>query len=355
MNEHDADGAKALSMTHIAELTGGRLRGDGGVVVSGVAPLEDAGPGDIALLSGRRYVKFVDGCSAGAFLVSSALEARLPDDRPRVVVDDASGALLTLLSHFHPPEREPARIHPTAVLGAGVRLGADVGIGAYTVLGDGAIVGDGTRIGPHVVVGTGARIGIECTLHPQVVLYPGVVIGDRVVLHSGARLGSDGFGYVFMDGAHRKLPHPGGCHVGDDVEVGANTTIDRGSVGNTVIGQGVKLDNLVQIAHNVHVGELSLVAAMVGIAGSTRVGKGVWLGGQAGLINQLEIGDGARIAVAARVMRDVPAGETVSGHPSRPHREDLQRQAAAAKTPELLRRVRALEAELERMREALGS
>lgn len=355
MNEHDAGATTALSMAEIAELTGGRLQGDGGFVVTGVASLEDAGPGDIALLSGRRYLKFVDGCSAGAFLASSALEDRLPDDRPRIVLDDPSAGLLALLGRFYPPRRERPGIHPTAVLGTGVRLGEDVGIGAYTVLGDGVLVGDGTRIGPHVVVGRGARIGAECTLHPQVVLYPEVVLGDRAVIHSGARLGSDGFGYVFIDGAHRKIPHPGGCHLGDDVEIGANTTVDRGSVGNTLIGTGVKIDNLVQIAHNVHVGDLSLIAALVGIAGSTRVGKGVWLGGQAGLINQLDIGDGARVAVASRVMRDIPAGETVSGDPARPHRETLHRQAAVAKTPDLLKRVKALEVELEGVRKALGS
>jgi len=342
-------------MAELSELVGGRLRGDGGVVVRGLASLEEAGPGDIAPLSGRRYARFAEVSSAGAFLVSPALEDRLPPDRPRTVVDDPASAVLLLLRRFHPPTRDPAGIHPTAVLGTGVRLGQDVGIGAYTVLGDGVVVGDGTRIGPHVVLGRGARLGSGCTVHPQVVIYPGVVVGDRAVLHSGARVGSDGFGYVFADGAHQKIPHPGGCHLGDDVEVGANTAIDRGSVGSTVIGAGTKIDNLVQIAHNVRVGDLSLIAALVGIAGSTRLGKGVWLGGQAGLINQLDIGDGARVAVASRVMRDVPAGETVSGDPARPHREVLRRQAAAAKGPELIERVKALEAEMESLRNALGS
>jgi UDP-3-O-[3-hydroxymyristoyl] glucosamine N-acyltransferase len=173
------------------------------------------------------------------------------------------------------------------------------------------------------------------------------------MIHSGTRLGSDGFGYVFFEGAHQKIPHVGGCLIGDDVEIGANTCVDRGSVGNTVVEPGCKVDNLVQIAHNVHVGAQSMMAALVGVAGSTRIGKGVWIGGQAGLINQLEISDGARLAVAAKVMRDVGTGETMSGHPARPHREDLRRQANLSRLPKLMERVKALEAELDVLRAGL--
>ena len=254
------------------------------------------------------------------------------------------------------PTERSSPFFATSILesaGRGVDLGEDVGVGAYTVIEDGAVIGAGTRIGPHVVVGRNARVGASCTIYPQVVLYPDTVLGDRVMVHSGTRLGSDGFGYLFFDGAHQKIPHVGGCRIGDDVEIGANTCVDRGSVGTTVIEAGCKVDNLIQVAHNVRLGSQSMVAALVGIAGSTQIGKGVWLGGQAGLINHLDVGDGARVAVAAKVMRDVAAGETMSGHPARPHREDLRKQANLSRLPKLLDRVKALEAEVDSLRSRL--
>lgn len=355
MNASTDTATAPVTLAEIADLVGGTLHGEGTARVAGIGPLEEAGPHEIAPLFSRRYLRFAGTSRAGAFLVSGGLEGALPEGRPRVVVDDPSRALLMVLRRFAPVDRPAPGVHATAVLGTGVRLGEGVGIGPYCVLGDGVSVGDGTRLEAHVTVGAGARVGSGCLLHPQVVVYPGVVIGDRVVLHAGVRLGSDGFGYVLLDGAHQKIPHLGGCVVGDDVEIGANTTVDRGSVGDTVIGAGVKIDNLVQVAHNVRIGPLSMLAALVGVAGSTRIGRGVWLGGQAGLINQIEIGDGARVAVATKVLRDVPAGETVSGHPARPHREDLRRQASLAKVPELMRRLKVLEAEVAALRETLGS
>jgi UDP-3-O-[3-hydroxymyristoyl] glucosamine N-acyltransferase len=181
-----------------------------------------------------------------------------------------------------------------------------------------------------------------------VVVYPASVIGADVILHSGARIGSDGFGYTFVDGAHLKMPQVGRAVIEDGVEIGANTTVDRGSLGDTLVGAGSKIDNLVHIAHNVRIGALSLLAALSGVAGSSRLGKRTWLGGKAGVINQIEVGDDARVAVGSLVTRNVAPGDTVSGSPARPHREELRRQASLGRLAQLTERVERLEAEIER-------
>jgi UDP-3-O-[3-hydroxymyristoyl] glucosamine N-acyltransferase len=335
--------ADALTLREVSELVGGRRVGPPDARVEGVAPLDEAGPADMAFLGLKRYVRFVGGSRAGSFLVAAELEAALPTDAPRVVVANAYVALRTLLARLHPePQRLPA-VHPTAVLGRDVRLGEGVTIEPYAVLGDRVSIGAGTRIGAHCVLGEDTSVGSACAIHPHVVTYGGTVIGDGVILHAGVRVGCDGFGYTTVDGVHLKMPQIGRAVIGDAVEVGANSTIDRGSLGDTVVGDHVKIDNLVQVAHNVRVGAGSLLAALVGIAGSTRIGRGVWFGGRASAINHLEIGDGARVTFGSTLTRDVPAGETVTGYPARPHREELRRQAELARVPGLAERVRRLE------------
>jgi len=333
-----------LTLARAAELVGGRAEGDTTVTVRVVAPLDEAGPGQMGFLGQRRYGRFVESSSAGSFLVATELEALLPEGAPRVVVDDPYPALRVLLMYLHPERPGAADVHRTAVLGRGVRLGAGVRVGPYAVLEDGVSVGAGTRIGAHCVLGEGTAVGEGSVLHPHVVTYADTVIGSGVTLHSGARIGSDGFGYTLVDGEHLKMPQVGRAVIEDGVEIGANTTVDRGSLGDTVVGRGSKIDNLVQVAHNVRIGARSLLAALVGIAGSTRIGSGVWIGGRASAINHLKIGDGAQIAFGSTVMRDVPAGETVSGSPSRPHREQMRRQALVGRLEKLLERVRRLEA-----------
>ncbi len=340
-----------LTLQEVAELVGGRLAGDGTGTIRGIAPLEEAEPEQLGLLAAKRYVRFVDQSRAAALLVSEELEAHVTGERPLVVVEDAHRALVPLLERLHPPEPVEPGIHPTAVVGRNVRLGSEVTLDPYCVVGDGAEIGDGCRIGAHVVVGRQSRLGAGCTLHPHVVLYPRTVLGNGVVVHSGTCLGVDGFGYTFMDGAHRKVPQVGRCVIEDDVEIGSNTTVDRGSIGDTVVGRGSKLDNLIQLGHNVRVGALSIMAAMAGVAGSTKIGRGVLFGGQAGAIGHLEIGDQARVAAAARVMRDVPAGETVAGDPARPNREYLRWRVHLDRLPRLSDRVKALERAVDALRE----
>lgn len=340
-----------LDAAEVSRVVNGRLEGDPATQLRGVAPIDEAGGQELGFLASRSYVDRISETGAGALLVAEDLEGDVAEREgaptTRIFVDDPHAVLPKLLGRFHPPEPVEPDIHPTAVIGSGVSLGNDVSIGPYAVLDDGAVVGDRVRVGAHVVVGRGSRIGADSVLHPHVVLYPGAVLGERVILHAGVRIGVDGFGYATEDGAHRKIPQVGSCTIEDDVEIGANAAVDRGSIGSTRIGRGTKLDNLVHLGHNVKVGEASILVAQVGIAGSARLGSGVLCGGQAGIGGHIEIGDGARIGAQAGVISDVEPGATVSGYPARNHRDYLRGMAGVFKLPDLLRRVRALEEHLE--------
>jgi UDP-3-O-[3-hydroxymyristoyl] glucosamine N-acyltransferase len=320
-------------------MVGGTVQGDADAVVSAVAPLDRAEPHHLTFLASARYAAlFAERApGAGVVLVSPALADAAGHARARVVVDNPHDAMLAVLPTLYPALPQAPGIHPSAVLGRGVTLGADVTIGPGVVLGEGAQVGANTVLDAHVVVGAGVVIGEACHLFSHVTLYPGTRVGRRVRIHAGSRIGSDGFGYVYRNGIHDKIPHVGRCVVEDDVEIGANTTIDRGSIDDTVIGAGTKIDNLVHVAHNVRIGRLCLLMAQVGIAGSVRVEDGCILAGQVGISGHHTIGRGARLAAQAGVFGDVPAGETWSGYPARPHREALRAQAATFRLPAMMR------------------
>jgi UDP-3-O-[3-hydroxymyristoyl] glucosamine N-acyltransferase len=307
-----------------------------------VAPLEEAEEDELALLADRRYLEALERGGRGPVLVSAALASEVTD-RSALVVEDAHAALRVILSHFHPEAEASPAVHPTAVIGRGVELGLDVLVGPYAVLEEECAVGDRARIGAHVVIGRGASVGADSVLHPHVVLYPDAVVGERVTLHAGVRVGSDGFGYVFRDGAYQKIPQVGPCVVEDDVEIGANSCIDRGSIGATVIGRGSKLDNLVHVAHNVRMGPVCALAAQVGIAGSTRIGRGVVFGGQSGASGHMTIGDGVQASAKAGITSDVAPGTIVSGFPAREIRAVMKGRALVLRLPELMKRLRAVE------------
>ncbi|MFW5947907.1 MAG: UDP-3-O-(3-hydroxymyristoyl)glucosamine N-acyltransferase [Gemmatimonadota bacterium] len=336
-----------MKASAIARLLDAELEGGADPEITGAAPLDDAGPADLSIVARGRYLAYVEASRAGLLLVHRSLADRVKD-RPRVVLDDVHAALTVVLPELYPETPPEPGIHPTAVVAPNAALGAEVTIGPGAVIGEEARVGDRARIGAHTVVGARCRVGAAVVLHPHVTLYAGTRVGAHTVVHSGTRLGVDGFGFAERDGVPRKVPQVGNCVIGEHVEIGANVTIDRGSIGTTEIGDHVKIDNLVQIGHNVRVGAGSIIVAQVGISGSTRLGRGVTVGGQAGIGGHVEIGDGATVAAQAGVFGDVPAGETWSGYPARPHGEALRAQASLFRLPRMLARLRRLERELER-------
>ncbi|MBA3889194.1 MAG: UDP-3-O-(3-hydroxymyristoyl)glucosamine N-acyltransferase [Gemmatimonadaceae bacterium] len=333
---------QALTAGAVAREVGGELRGNPDLVVSAIAPLDRAGPDDVAFLALARYAALAATTRAGVLLVSPDLADIPTTAGARVVVDRPHEAVLGLLPRFYRAMAATPGVHPSATIGRGATLGARVSVGANVVLGDGVTLGDDVVVEPNVTIGAGVTLGAGCRIFANATLYSGVALGKRVFIHSGVRLGSDGFGYVFRGGVHEKIPHVGRCLVGDDVEIGANTTVDRGSIDDTVIGAGTKIDNLVQIGHNVRVGRLCLIMSQVGISGSARIEDGAIVAGQAGLAGHIVVGTGARIGGQSGVFGDVPAGQTWSGYPARPHRESLRAQAAVHKLPSLLRRLERL-------------
>jgi UDP-3-O-[3-hydroxymyristoyl] glucosamine N-acyltransferase len=333
-------GARSLTADAIARLVRGTLTGDGAAVVTGIAALDTATTDQLSFLANGKYAGAALASRASILLVAPDLAGVATNARARIVVPRPHDALLALIPEFYESALPVgAGIHPTARLGRGVVLGESVAIGPYSVLRDGARIGDRVVIDSQVVVGEEARIGADSILWPGVVIYRGAELGQRVLVHAGARVGCDGFGYVPHDGGHRKIPHVGRCIVEDDVEIGANTTIDRGSIDDTVIGAGTKIDNLVHVGHNVRIGRRCLIMAQVGIAGSTRVEDDCILAGQVGLSGHLTVGKGARLGAQAGVFGDIPAGETWSGYPARPHRESLRASAALFRLAGLMKRI----------------
>jgi UDP-3-O-[3-hydroxymyristoyl] glucosamine N-acyltransferase len=321
----------ALTAHDIATLVGGRVEGDAGAVVHGIAPLDRAQENQLSFLAIAKYAASFASSNAGVVLISPELAASPGKPRARIVVDRPQEAMLAVLPRFHSAPTRIPDIHATARIGRGVSIGARVTIGPNVVVGDDVFLGDDCWLEAGCVVGQRTHIGASVHLYPTVTIYHDVRVGDRTIVHAGARIGSDGFGYVFRDNAHVKIPHAGGCIIGEDVEIGANATIDRGSVDDTVVGSGTKIDNLVHIGHNVRIGRLCLIMAQAGIAGSVRVEDGAILAGQVGLAGHITIGRGARVGAQAGVFGDVPAGETWSGYPARPHKESLRAQGVLFK------------------------
>lgn len=329
-----------LSLGMIHRFLGGELIGPPDAVVTGLSGLENAEAGDLAYLTSDRFLTAARASGAGALITSR----RLPEvATPQLIVDNPAYAFARVAQQFFVPPYRSRGIAAGLARGEHVSIGPDVSIWPRVTLGDRVVIGARVTLFPGVFIGDDSVVGDDSTLHPNVVVREGCTIGARVIIHSGTAIGSDGFGYVQHGGRHHKIPQLGGVTIEDDVELGANVTIDRATLGQTVVKRGAKIDNLVQIAHNVTVGEHNILVAQVGIAGSTTLGKYVLVGGQAGLADHLNIGDHVMIAAKSGVTRSLEGNQIVSGAPVMPHAAFLKAQAIIPQLPELRQRVRELD------------
>lgn len=336
----------------IAEFVGGTLRGDGATEIRRIASLDRGGPDTLAYAEGR-YVDRVDASHASCVLVP-------PGEYPNltvIVVDQPRVAFARVAEWLTPSSRPFDGVHDTAIVSPKATLDPEVAVGAWVFVDDGATIGARSVIFPGCFVGRDCHIGEDCIVYPRVVLYPGVEVGDRSILHAGTVLGADGFGFVFDGSAHVKIPQVGRVVIGDDVEVGANACVDRGALDETVVHSGAKIDNLCQIAHNVHIGEHAVISSQTGIAGSSRIGDHATIGGQVGIADYCRIDDraivGAQCGVPSR--KRVPAGEVYWGTPARPLKNIKQQQAHLGRLPRLAEEVRELRAEVDALKQALAA
>lgn len=336
------DGQMPITAADVAAQVGGRLIGDPSIVVRGIAPLDRAGPSDLSFLAHLRYAAWFAQSRAGVVLVAPAFESHSGTPTTRIVVEKPVDAMVGMLARFHRREPRAEGVHPTAVIAPSARLGVGVTVEPHAVIAEEAVIGDRSWIGAGAKVGAGSVIGCDVRLHPNAVVYPFTELGDRVVLHAGAQVGREGFGFIPRPTGAVRIPHVGRCVLEHDVEIGANACVDRGSVDDTVIGAGSKIDNLVHIAHNVRVGRFCFITAQVGTAGSTRFEDGVQVGGQAGFAGHLTVGPRATVAAQAGVFGDIPGGEMWSGYPARPHKEQMRSQAALMRLARLVRPIERL-------------
>jgi len=336
----------------VCEIVNGELFGDPETLVTGVSEPQTAQPGDLVFAWSKPFTQ--QAFAGQATAVVTLREFACPD-KPHIVVANPRLAMAVLLETLFPPETFPEQISPTAVIGKNVRLGDKVFIGDYAVIGDDSVIGDGTVIYPHAYIGRRVQIGSRCRIYPHVTVYDGVRIGDRVVIHAGAVIGKEGFGFVWDGKQHRRVPQVGTVVIEDDVEIGANVCIDRATLGETRIGKGTKIDNLVQIAHNCLLGEHCVLAGQVGLAGSVQVGDGVMMGGQVGIADHVQIGDGVILLAKSGLMDNAPPKTQWAGYPARTRAQWLRIEAALNELPDALKLLRKLAQKVEALESKIAS
>ncbi|HZE21125.1 MAG TPA: UDP-3-O-(3-hydroxymyristoyl)glucosamine N-acyltransferase [Desulfobaccales bacterium] len=337
------DRAMTRTLGELAAFLGGELKGPADLPIAGLARIDQATPREITFITQKRFARLAAQSRAAAFIVSPE-HAGLP--RPLIIVPQPYLAYARVAALFAPPVRRWPGVSEAAHLGREVTLGREVSIAPLVFIDNGVQLGDRVILMPGCVIGEEVSIGPDTLIYPNVTIRERCTVGARCIIHSGTVIGSDGFGFVPGEAGHVKIPQLGTVVIEDEVEIGANCTIDRGALGATRVGRGVKMDNLVHLAHNVEVGEYSFLVAQVGVSGSTKLGKGVALGGQVGLVGHIELGDGVQVGAQSGVNHSVPAGQTVSGTPARPQREWLQIMAHLPRLPDIYQRLKRLEQNL---------
>jgi UDP-3-O-[3-hydroxymyristoyl] glucosamine N-acyltransferase len=344
-----------MRVSEIAHIVNGEVVGDADREIYNVQKIEEAGNGDISFIANPKYVRYVDATKASALLVGHDFDVTR-SDITYIRTEDPYMAFLKMLRVFAPVgERPAAGVHPTAVISEDVEVGEAVSIGAYVVIGPGSVIGNGAVIYPHVVMGAKVMVGSRSILYPNVSLYSGVQIGNDTIIHAGTVIGADGFGFApTEDGIWEKIPQIGTVVIEDNVEIGANVTIDRATLGVTRICSGVKLDNLIHIAHNVVIGRNTVIAAQTGISGSTRVGESNMIAGQVGMVGHIETASNVIIEAQSGVSKSIRSPGRYFGHPVKEHTQALRQEGALRQLPDLLRDIRDLRQRLEHLEDVVG-
>ncbi len=336
------------TLNEIAAIVDGEIVGNGDIVVTGICGIKEARKGDLTFVANSRYLSLMNHTEASAIITSRDVKSA---PLPIIRTNNPSIAFAKMVSLMAPNEfKKPKGIHPTAVIGEKVKIGRNVAIQAYVVIEDNAEIKDSTTLYAGVYIGQHTKIGKDCVIYPYVIIRERVVIGNRVTIHGGTVIGSDGFGFSTVKGVHQRIPQIGNVVIEDDVEIGANVTIDRARFDKTIIKKGTKIDNLVQIAHNVIIGEHSIVVAQSGISGSATIGNNVTLAGQSGVIGHVSIGDNVVVGGKAGVTKSIPPNSCVSGFPAKSHAVAKRINACVQNLPDLYKKVKAMEEELKKFK-----